>query len=296
MSSSAVSSPLPESTPGRISFFSKEYGCLITQEIKDIGPEEARKLLDANPMNRRPSQGYVDSYSRAMTNGEWTYVGDPIRLNSDDEILDGQQRLMAVEKSGTTQVFTVISGLPSETRLVMDQGRTRTARDDLHMLDVAAHADKATIASLLLRWSMGGIGTTHIRISKNEVVEFVRTHNDKLGRAVNHARALRKEISMAKGAAGATFFRAHDLDVFAANAFFEKLVTGEGLESGDPILTLRNTIVRNKAVKSTGRRITTPEELYYIVRAWNAYRRGEVMMKLQLPQGITLTAEHFRMV
>ncbi len=284
-------------TPQRIAFFDQATGQQVTGEIMEIGPDEARTMLAANPMNRNPSTPTVDAYCRAMINGEWQFIGDPIRLNDDGEILDGQQRLMAVKDSGTTQTFLVIRGLLSDSRLVMDQGRPRTARDNLKMQDVAAYADKATIAALLLRWEMGSMGNNHVKLQNNEVYEFVMANNDLLGRAVNQAKVLRREISMAKGAAGATFFRAHKIHVFAAAHFFDHLATGMGLDAGDPILTLRGTIIRNKAIKGSGtRRIASAEELYYIVRAWNAFCRGELLQKLQLPAtGVALGAEHFRL-
>lgn len=281
----------------RLSYFDQKIGRMIEGEVVMVDAAMAKEMLNENPDNRRVSVRTVETYARAMSNGDWDLVFDPIRFNKDDELIDGQHRLMAVIKSDTVQPFLVVRGLSTESRKVLDQPRGRTSRDNLHMMGVEGYGDKATIATLLIRWDMDAITGSHVKIQNQEVVNFVVANNDLLIRAVNTAKAARNAIRLAKGAAGAVFFRAHRIDVFAANEFFEKLASGEGLETGSPILAARNVIIRTKATTTNrGRRVTTPEEMYYLVRAWNAYRRGEYLSKLQLPVNGQLSSANFMMV
>lgn len=281
----------------RMPYFDQETGAHVTIEIIEIDPTLATKMLDANPVNRNASESYVGAYTNSMANGRWKFLGDPIRMNKDDEILDGQQRLKAIEQSGTTQRFVLIRGLPTEHQKYMDQGRPRTARDNLHMAKIEAYSDKATIATLLLRWDSGTLTKRHIRLPNDEIVDFVMANNSALVWAVNQARSMKNSTGLVKGVGGAVYFRTSQLDTFQANEFATRVATGEGLETGSPILALRSTITKAKlkvhAPGSTKRRITTNEELYYVVRAWNAYRAGEYMTKLQLPTGLALNASHF---
>lgn len=270
--------------PNRITYFDQESGCQLTAEFLEIGPELAAEMLKANPDNRSLSPITVDAYVRAMTNGEWRHVSDPIRLNRDNEVLDGGHRLTAIVKSGTTHTFMVVRGIPTEHRKVMDQGRPRTTRDNLAMLGITNHNAKATIASLLIRWEMGDPSNNRVKIQNQQGTDYVLANDHALTRAYAQARAAKVAIGLSIGTGGAVFYKANAIDVFQANEFFNGLVTGAGVDAGSPILTVRNAIIRIKqADRTSRRRITTPEELYYIVRAWNGFRSGEYLTKVQLP-------------
>lgn len=279
----------PVSAPTRIGYFDQESGCQVTAEFLTIGPELAEEMLQSNPDNRSISPATVDAYVRAMVNGEWRYVGDPIRLNRDNEILDGGHRLTAVVKSGTTHTFMVVRGIPTEFRSVMDQGRPRTARDNLAMQGVVNGNAKATISALLLRWEMGALGTNRVKLQNQQVVDFVSTNDKPLSRAYAQARAAKSAIGLSIGTGGAVFYRATEIDTFLANEFFNGLITGAGVDSGSPILTVRNMIIRLKQGDRTSRRqVTTPMEMFYVIRAWNGFRSGEFLSKIQLPtSGLT---------
>lgn len=279
--------------PTRIAYFDQESGCQLTAEFMEIDPALAAEMLKNNPDNRTISPVTVDAYVRAMTNGEWRPIGDPIRLNKDDEVLDGAHRLSAIVKSGTTHTIMVVRGIPTEHRKVMDQGRPRTTRDNLFMEKISSHSAKATIASLLIKWDMGAITSNKVRLQNQQVVDFVLANDGSLTRAVAQARACKAAIGLSVGAAGSVFYRANEIDVWQTNEFFSRLVTGEGLTEGSPIKALRNTIVRTKLADRSRRRVTTLEELFYVVRAWNAFRGSEYISKMQLPQGSSLGPGNF---
>lgn len=285
-----------ENTKQRILAFDEESGQSYTIELMEVGPELAAEMLKANTGNRRISVQTVDAYVRAMLNGEWKFAGDPIRLNKDGEVLDGGHRLTAIVKSGTTQRLTVISGIPTAYRKVMDQGRGRNVRDNLVIEGIVHPGDKASVANLLIRWEMGLI-TSKLKLQNQQVTDFVLANNDKLHLAVQQARTVRKEIGLSMGAGGAAYYKANQFDAFKANEFYTRLVTGTNLPAGSPIKALEKTIVRNKiGPVASRRRLNTLEELFYVVRAWNAYIKDERIAKMQLPQGSILTPANFVMV
>lgn len=94
-----------------------------------VTPELACELLKLNMENNRNlTQTVVNKYSREMAEGQWM-LSDPIKFSTAAELIDGQHRLNAVVKSGTSQLFVFILGYPKDSAEVLDQGKKRTAKD-----------------------------------------------------------------------------------------------------------------------------------------------------------------------
>jgi hypothetical protein len=153
--------------------------------------------------------------------------------------------------------------------------------------------DRSAISTLLLRWVNPQNLFTTLAPTNHEVLAFAEQNYDRLTRAVEISRKLRK-IGMVASLAGAVYFKAEERDLWFAQQFFTKVQTGENLHAGHPALVLRNTIINNKGTDAN-RRLKRLAELFYIVRAWNAARRDETLQKLQLPPGGIdgLRPEHF---
>lgn len=71
-------------------------------ELKTITPDDARKYLETNTDNRSVRPGHVKALARAMKNGEWKLLHQPIAFDEKGVLLDGQHRLLAVLQSGVT--------------------------------------------------------------------------------------------------------------------------------------------------------------------------------------------------
>lgn len=260
-----------------------------------ITPELAREMLDRNLRNRVVSQRTVEAYVRAMTANQrdlgdefdtgWPFTGDAIQVGDDGMLLNGQHRLMAVEISGVPRGFLVVSNLPLESQRYMDAGRKRSVADQLKMEEVTNGAQKAATARLLLQWAHWRKHRTAILPINAEVMSFVLEHNDALANAFRHASDVYKETRALRPVVAAAFFRACEVtgDVFAVSNWFTRLATGENLVMGDPLMSLRGSLVRREHG-------STNAQLYKVVRAWNASVAGETLRTMQLPRnGVTIT-------
>lgn len=100
-------------------------------EMMDITPQFAADLLTQRHPHQRPlKEHYVAALARSMTEGRWRWTGDPIRLDGDLRVIDGQHRLSAVVKSGITLkdvLVAVVTG--KDVILSIDQNRPRTLGD-----------------------------------------------------------------------------------------------------------------------------------------------------------------------
>ena len=90
-----------------------------------------------------------------MISGKWLFDGQPIRFDSDGFLLDGQHRLNAIVKSGTSQKFLIIKGLQNETFKVMDTGKNRNGSDALSILGIKYSADIASACRIILNYNDG---------------------------------------------------------------------------------------------------------------------------------------------
>ena len=76
-------------------------------EIVEITPKIAREMLTKNVCNRSFRHTWVSVLAQDMLNGNWELTPSPIIFDEDGTLIDGQHRLMAVEKSGVTCSFVV---------------------------------------------------------------------------------------------------------------------------------------------------------------------------------------------
>lgn len=263
----------------------------ITTEV--LGPAEARDILDNhNAQNRSLKPKTVSQYARAMQLGEWAFIGDPIRLDRGGELLDGQHRLAAVVASGCPQTFVVVRNLEPDTQRYMDAGVKRSAADQLRIEGMPSPVESAQVASLVMHWQASDLQAMQVKYSTFEIVEFTESNMDNIEAAVMHAVTLHRAVRAPKATSGAVYFMAAQVaGPTQASEFFGLLSSGAGLDTGSPILLLRNKLIYWASTKARPNRL---DSLFYFVRCWNGWRRGDKLQRLQLPrdsQGLVTMAD-----
>lgn len=243
--------------------------------IMTITPDQASAILsDRNTHNRTISALHVDRLARDMRNGDFLMNGDAIRFAADGTLLDGQHRLAACAKSGVTIRTVVVWNLPSEAQATMDDGNKRSMAHVLQLDGKPMHAK--TVASILRRVIMlerGSMVNTSLSPTKAEMAAYLEAHPEITDAAVvadqvRNARAIR----CAASTLGIAYYLFAAKSRRDADAFFEQLRTGIGLEEGSPILALRNRLSTDG---STRLATESPEVLAWFIKAWNAYRTGK---------------------
>lgn len=249
-------------------------------DVLTVTPAMAVDMLKKNRRNRRVSDLTVRAYARAMAAGLWNFVGDPLRFNGDGSLLDGQHRLNAVVKSETSQQFVVVSGLPSDSQISMDIGRKRSFADDLRMKGEGYASLISSISIVLIRWQAGLLVHGNLSPSAPELQSFFED-NPAIRRAAEIGQRVRNYVPITPSPVGAVYYRASQINEGAAAEFFGRLADGQKLESGSPILALRNRAIRSKA---SDERLNSPEVTFLVTRAWNAWRAGEDLHRLTFPK------------
>jgi hypothetical protein len=246
-------------------------------KIENIGPSEAKAILLGNKRNRTRRAVYAAMLAREMSESRWTFDGAPIRISEEGLLLDGQHRMEAVVLSKATLPFVVVRGLSAESQDVMDTGAKRTVADVLSMDGLSNSALVAAIARLSIFWDSGvrspslGKGRP---ISSQQILVAVRS-DDTYRLAATKMSGWYLGPASVRGFCWRLFSR-RDPDM--AEEFFRMFRRGSDLSEGHPVLALRERVIHEMS------QLGYQPPGYHtalIIRAWNALRRGEKLIKIQ---------------
>jgi len=222
-----------------------------------IGPERAQQLLDNNTRNRPLKPARIRMYEESMNNGEWGRSNDQIVVAWDGTLLNGQNRLHAIIRSGTTQEFDVSYGNDPRDFIHMDSGQPRDLADHLHTLGYPQRTSMASVTLKLAGWikagqmteytvrglsqTAGNAGTT----SRAQQIEVGERWADAILESIRLAQRLNEERVMSES------FMAFLLLAFqhrwpGAEDFATRVFTGIGIVSPtDPAAVFRRMLLKN---------------------------------------------------
>lgn len=264
----------------------EQAGNQITVSAVELTPADAEKLLLLNTDNRKLRRAKIDEYRRAMNRGEFYFNGDSLRISRRGVLLDGQHRLEALRgaDAGVTITLLIVDGLPDISRETIDVGATRTAAN---LLEFGSDRIKNSInVAALGRAAMTMEDPKLAMPSKQEVVHYVRDHQDELETAYLHGHRTIENSPLKGGttpyALAAYLIGKAEKDDEVIRYFFRKLATGEGLYAGDPILTLRNRLVSTPPTTEGGSRSRYMRNSSIFLRAWNAFAAGTRLSSIKV--------------
>jgi hypothetical protein len=252
-----------------------------------IGPNQAEKYLERNTRNRKLSSGVVSKYADLMRKGEWHFDGSPIRFDVDGNVVDGQHRLWAIIESDTTQRFLVIEGLGRDTFATIDTGKSRSFADILSIDHPNLPNLTATAAAvqMIYRWEQGARGkalapankATGKAVPYRVLMDFFDANQEKLVAVTRQGINLNKQV---KGMAGSVYallvWVFEDISKDDSDFFFDRLKDGIGLNDGNAILALRNSILRFIKQSGDTRKILPHDSaIAFGIKAWNYFRSGD---------------------
>jgi len=213
-------------------------------EIRIIHPAEAAELLQRNSINRSMRKHLVERYAHDMSLGRWQLNGEPIVVNGDGSLMDGQHRLAACVEANTPFETLLINGISNEALLTLNTGQTRNLRDHLEFVDMPNSKTLAGALSWIFRYNQMleseggeqlGSGTKY---SRQDHLAFLEQHPE-LHRSVEYAVENRLRIACPVTViAFVHFLIAEVVDQDTATSFFEEVATGSG-EAGSPAMKLR---------------------------------------------------------
>lgn len=255
----------------------------VTSEIVRMDAAMAERYLALNNHNSPLNERIVIQYAADMEEGRWQFNGEAVKISADGVLLDGQHRLKALSLTkGVFIEILVIRGLPATSQTTMDQGRKRSAADQLTLAGIAATTNVAAAVRVLLTWERGLLFSDRkMAISTTEIVEWGQGNPvmlDHIRRASAYVR-----VKARSGVTAAVYARIADIHgVDVADSFFQGLLHGLNLDEGSPILPLRNRLDR---LRDEGLKVSDRDMIGYFVATFNYWITGRTVARLQQPKG-----------
>lgn len=260
----------------------------LTIGIVEIGPALAEQLLATYKTDyRKLRPKYSEGLARDMVNGYWNFDGSPIKFDEEDSLFDGQHRLHAVILSDTTQRFLFISGLPKSAYHTTDTGLPRKYSDTLRMRGYNNVNNRQALVKFIAKWEAGKSYDDSKKLTSAEYDVVHDQHVDTISRALECALSARYKVPVSPSVFSFAWWLLTRIDREQAYTFLVSVAEGENLRHGMPAYTLRQRLIRE-----SGNRLTRNEILHLIFAAWNAFRDGNEIVKLQMPKGPIVTREN----
>jgi len=254
---------------------------MITSEVMRVTPPLAERWLRKNIVNRPLSKNWVANLAQRMIDGDWALNGSSIVFDENGLLSDGQHRLSAVASSGVTIETIVTRGVKKDAFETIDEGKKRGIAD---ALSITGEKNTAVLSALLrmiyVYEKYGELKHVGRTITNKNGIALLERHPEAREAAAKgrYYRGIFSAITPATGAFG--YWLLSQVDKEDADMFFEKLVSGVGLEKGSPILLLRDKMIFNAAARSS---INNAEWARFVIKCWNYWRKGKVFKGRSIP-------------
>lgn len=249
-------------------------------EIKTVSPRMAKDWLKRNVRNRALRTTLVNAYARDMAAGRWQVTGEAIKFDTNDALADGQHRLSAIVQANVSVDMLIVKGVDPDTQTVMDSGAKRTASDALTLIGRKNPAILAAAARYALREPACGLIAARERVpnpTNSEIAAFIA---DTPG--IHHAAELAMhyypQFDAPPSVLAVCWMRFADIDLEASAQFFSAIANNATDGAGDPRAAL---IRRLASARRNNERLSQTAYLSMIFRAWNAWRTGTALGKVQ---------------
>lgn len=122
-----------------LSAFPSSTFMTVTKEMADY-------FLTKNPANRPVRRPAVRRYVEEIK--DWMPTCEGIGFSTEDVLIDGQHRLMAISESGVPAVLLVVTGLSPKAFEKINRGQRRTAGDDIAIIAPHLKAQRNALSAI----------------------------------------------------------------------------------------------------------------------------------------------------
>lgn len=254
--------------------------------IEVITPDMAKAYLGTSAGNRPIRKMAVRmKYAPDMKLGRWRLNGETVVFDEEGHLVAGHHRMSACVEAGTPFPTFVIRGTDPESVRTTDTGMSKHISDHLARDGYA----NATLLQALSRVYLTYRKTGKYASGSQSIISTEDTYallNGPEGAEVIDAArvtstfAKQLPFSNRGGISGTLWLLFNRIDSEAAEQFFHKLKTGAALMPGDPVLALRNRLIK----ASVDREYLTDWSIGYVyIHAWNLTRKGKRLSIMKIP-------------
>lgn len=250
-----------------------------------ITPDVAAVWLERNTHNRRLRVSHAARMAADMRAGKWAQTGQVnVTFSRTGVLLDGQHTLSAVVSSGLPLLAVVVTGVDDDAQSFIDTGVPRQFKDALALQGVMQASHVASIARQLYTYDNTASRASN---SNSKIAPTVAQLQDLVDETPQIGEAVRAAVRLYDGIGrvvpvslgGLVWILFGRLDANARDEFFEKFITGLGLDvETDPVYVLRRQLTR--PMQAYERTPSQRLKLAWTIKAWNAYRNQRPVSRL----------------
>jgi hypothetical protein len=263
-------------------------------------PALAVKILEGNTRNRKLSRAHAAAFTAIIERGEWIFDGNPIKVDENGEVTDGQHRLRGIAGADTSGVpMLLITGLPASSRKVVDCGRARTFADYLEIESVPNSQSIAAAVRGIWNYD-NGLYDWHGDWMKRPIPSVPQLwgvyekRRAEIEEAISHANRVIRVVRVSRASAAVAWMvlgnvecercgpAAEDREEFYA----QLAMLGNGPVSDGTMAFIR--LMNGRGGQAEGSRrvgYTQTDQLALMFKAWNAYREGKPVQLLWWRRG-----------
>lgn len=255
-------------------------------ELIDLTPDMAQTLLDMRPSEtsdlgqRKINKGHVQRLVDTIESGQFVWLGNPLRLNANNELIDGQHRCTAVVKSGVTipNMLLVTTYTPEAIMYLDTTSRVRTARDIRYITKRRQLHSAVTSAILFVETNF--VPRAPKKLLPKEKVELTDKceYIDELTQL--YARSRVTGFNITSGVLAAAY-AAMKIDYGMAMEFFGAIAEFDKHYNQNATLYI-NWHTRERSISGrTSGEVFRWDAADKAIRSWNAFRKGKKLNVLQ---------------
>lgn len=268
----------------------------ITAGWVTVTPELAAKwLADNNKMNRSKRNNRIGVYADQMTLEDWnSQNGLPYIFDKDGQIVDGQHRMEAQVKSGTTLEVLIVSGVEPTARPTIDDNAKRSFVDDLHMNGINSSHVKASLIAKILAWdSLGGLqNTSQVRFGRRYMARWWETYAKEIETSWHESQRWGNRWPGNTGSLAFTYWlltiRFRN-DVKVVERFMSILSIGSQEPEDLVLVKCREKLAKPVGVTPLGHNsyMSVSDQVWWLIDSWNRWLTGKPWSGISPRNGIT---------
>lgn len=240
----------------------------------DVTPGLAAAILSEGSPNRNIRRIDVLRYAEDIKQGRWVATGEAIKFDQDNLLLDGQHRLSAIVEAGMTVPMLFVYDIPRASQDVMDSGRKRSLADQLTMRGqtncnrLAAGIKAAYFIETYGKPRNAGYA------SMVTLLDWFESNPDITESIAPTRKALQPPVKYPGGLAIGLHYLMARMAREEADLFWHMIGFGNHAIEAQPILYLRELMMKVSAATGNGRTLEANHRAAYTIKAWNAWLMG----------------------
>lgn len=252
-----------------------------SSEVITLTPALAGLLLECNPINRPINKRNSLDLAADIASGRFEFNGESIVISDSGILLDGQHRCQQVIATNRPIETVVVFGPKEKARFTIDSGKSKTVSNYLAMKGRAYTQVLGPAINYYLQWSRHGIINVAGEYNKPTKAEILIAADEIKGvdESVEFTYPTMKTIRSHAVLAFCHFVFRKKAGREAADNFILRLIEGDNLKRGDPLLYCRNRLL------NAGIEVRANSRIELVFKCWNAHRLGHGVEHCKLSGG-----------